>query len=113
MGLLSILRNGSKFRKTRDALLQNYRIVLDRNDAEMVIKINEAYPSFNEHELAIAFLAVSSERMDPASDRALQSARRWSHVAKLAQENGWVGSDAVEFLDSKLRENLGQGFDIE
>jgi len=113
MGLLDVLRNGNKLRKTRNALLQNYRIALDSGDAEMVISINNAHPSLNEHELAIAFLAFSSDRLDPASDRAIQSARRWSRIAKLALENGWVGSDAVEFLDSKLRENLGQEFDIE
>lgn len=113
MGLLSVLRNGNKFRKTRDALLQNYRIALDSDDANIVININEAYPSLNEHELAIVFLAVSSDKLDPSNDRAVESARRWARVASMALENGWVGSDAVAFLDGKLRENLGQDFDNE
>lgn len=107
MGLISVLRNARKFSKTRGALLQNFRILVSEEDAEIIISINNDRPHLNEHELAIAFLSHSCSRIDPESKKAEDSAKRWLHVANMALENGWVNSEIVAELDENIKKHFG------
>lgn len=110
MGLFNVIKTASKFRKTRDALLQNYRIALERDNAEDLIKVSEHYPSLNEHELAIAYLAYNSRNLESSNPQVAQSAQRWIHVANMALDNGWVKSEIVKLLEDSLNEYLGPDF---
>lgn len=110
MGFFEVIKTASKFRKTREALLRNYRIALERNNAEDLIKVSEHYPSLNEHELAIAYLAYNSRNLDPSSPRVAQSAQWWIKVANMALDNGWVKPEIVKKLEDSLNEHLGPDF---
>lgn len=110
MGLFDVFRTANKYRKTRDALIQNYRIALERDNAEDLIRVSERYPSLNEHELAIAYLAYNSQNLDPSNPRVMQSAQWWVHVANMALNNGWVKPEVVKILEDSLNEYLGPNF---
>jgi hypothetical protein len=110
MGLFNVLKTANKFRKTRDALLRNYRIALERDNAEDLIKVSERYPSLNEHELAIAYLAYNSRNLDPSNPRVAKSAKWWIRVANMALNNGWVNPEVVKLLEDSLNEYLGSDF---
>lgn len=110
MGLFNAIKTASKFRKTRDALLRNYRIALERNNAEDLIKVSEQYPSLNEHELAIAYLAYNSRNLESSNPRVAQSAQWWIKVANMALDNGWVKPEIVQQLEDSLNEHLGPKF---
>lgn len=110
MGLFNVIKTANKFRKTRNALFRNYRIALERNNAEDLIKVSEHYPSLNEHELAIAYLAYNSRNLEPSNPRVAQSAQRWIKVANMALNNGWVKPEVVKMLEDSLNEYLGPDF---
>lgn len=110
MGLFDVFRTANKFRKTRDALVRNYRIALERDNAEDLIKVSEHYPSLNEHELAIAYLAYNSQNLEPSHPHVAQSAQRWIHVANRALDHGWVKPEIVKLLEDALTEHLGSDF---
>lgn len=74
MGWFNVIKKARKFRKTKDALLRNYRIALERDNAEDLIKVCEHYPSLNEHELAIAYPAYNSSNLEPSNPRVAPSA---------------------------------------
>lgn len=110
MGFFDVIKTARKFSKTRDVLLQNYQIALERNNAEELIKVSERYPSLNEHELAIAYLAYNSPNLDPSNPRVTQSAQWWIKVANMALDNGWVKAAVVKQLEDSLSEHLGSDF---
>ena len=110
MGLLDVFRTANKYRKTRDALIRNYRIALERDNAEDLIRVSERYPLLNEHELAIAYLAYNSQNLEPSNPRVMQSAQWWIHVANMALNNGWVKPEVVKLLEDSLNEYLGPNF---